>query len=239
MGTLLLVRHGQARPFEKISDQLSDVGEEQARALGRYLIERGVGFDEVYSGTLTRQRRTAEIVGQQFVEAGLNWPEHKTIPGLNEYDADGVTHKLIPAIAERDENFRRLLATFEENRQSPDRNRHFQKMFEVATRAWLGGELEVEGVESWQSFKTRVRLALKQILAVEGGGRRVVAFTSGGVIGATVQMVLNAPDQQALQLNWRVKNCSLTEFTFGKDRISLDVFNSIPHLTEAGLQTFR
>lgn len=239
MGTLLLVRHGQARPFEKISDQLSDLGEQQVRRLGRYLIERGVSFDEVYSGTLTRQRRTAEIVGQQFAEAGLNWPQHQTVPGLNEYDADGVTHKLIPAIAERDENFRRLLATFEENRQSPDRNRHFQKMFEVATKAWLSGELEIDGVESWQAFKTRVRLALKQILSVEGGGRRVVAFTSGGVIGTIVQMALNAPDQQALQLNWRVKNCSLTEFTFGKDRISLDVFNSIPHLTEAGLQTFR
>ncbi|MBL8187508.1 MAG: histidine phosphatase family protein [Acidobacteria bacterium] len=239
MGTLLLVRHGQARPFEKVSDQLSDIGEQQARVLGRYLIEHGIRFDEVYSGTLTRQRRTAELVGEQFAEAGLPWPEHRTIPGLNEYDADGVTHKLIPAIAERDERFRQLLATFEENRQSPDRNRHFQKMFEVSTKAWLGGELDVEGVESWQSFKTRVRLALKQILDVEGSGRRVVAFTSGGVIGTSVQMVLNAPDQQALQLNWRVKNCSLTEFTFGKNRISLDMFNAIPHLTDAGLQTYR
>jgi broad specificity phosphatase PhoE len=239
MGTLLLVRHGQARPFEKVSDQLSDIGEQQARVLGRYLIEHGRRFDEVYSGNLTRQRRTAEIVGQQFAEAGLPWPEHRMIPGLNEYDADGVMHKLIPAIAERDERFRQLLVAFEENRQSPDRNRHFQKMFEVATKAWLNGELEVEGVESWQDFKTRVRLALKQILEVEGSGRRVVAFTSGGVIGTSVQMALNAPDQQALQLNWRVRNCSLTEFTFGKDRISLDMFNAIPHLTDVGLQTYR
>jgi broad specificity phosphatase PhoE len=131
------------------------------------------------------------------------------------------------------------LVAFEENRQSPDRNRHFQKMFEVATKAWLNGELEVEGVESWHDFKTRVRLALKQILEVEGSGRRVVAFTSGGVIGTSVQMALNAPDQQALQLNWRVRNCSLTEFTFGKDRISLDMFNAIPHLTDVGLQTYR
>ena len=239
MGTLLLVRHGQARPFEKDSDQLSPLGEEQARRLGQYWVERGVSFNEVYSGTLVRQRRTADIVGQCFVEAGLSWPERRSTPDLNEYDADGISRKLIPAFAERDEKFRGLLATFEEHKQSPDRNRHFQRMFEVVTQLWLSGELEVDGVESWANFKTRVRRALKEIVSAEGSGRRVAVFTSGGVIGATVQTVLDAPEKQALQINWRVKNCSLTEFTFGGGRVSLDVFNSLPHLDDPALQTFR
>ncbi|MEK7831407.1 MAG: histidine phosphatase family protein, partial [Acidobacteriota bacterium] len=181
MGTLTYVRHGQARPFEKDSDQLSPLGEEQARKLGRYWVERGVSFDEVFSGTLVRQRRTAEIVGQCFIEAGLNWPERQSTPDLNEYDADGISRKLIPAFAERDEKFRGLLATFEENKQSPDRNRHFQRMFEVVTQLWLSGDLEVDGVESWAGFRTRVRRALKQIVSAEGSGRRIAVFTSGGV----------------------------------------------------------
>ena len=33
MSTLTVVRHGQARPFEKNSDCLSETGEQQARAL--------------------------------------------------------------------------------------------------------------------------------------------------------------------------------------------------------------
>lgn len=239
MGTLTYIRHGQARAFEKDSDQLSPLGEEQARLLGLYWVKNGVSFGEVYSGALIRQQRTAEIVGQCFLQAGLPWPEPQTTPDLNEYDADGISRKLIPAYAERDEKFRGLLAEFEANRNSPDRNRYFQRMFEVVTQLWLSGELEIEGFESWTNFRTRIRRALEQIVSADGSGRRVAVFTSGGVIGATVQTVLEAPERQALQINWRVKNCSLTEFTFGGGRVSLDTFNAIPHLCDQSLQSFR
>ncbi|MGH9832460.1 MAG: histidine phosphatase family protein, partial [Blastocatellia bacterium] len=239
MGYLVLVRHGQARTFEKESDQLTATGEEQARALGKFWIRQGVSFDEVYSGALTRQRRTAEITGRCFAEAGLSWPELQTTPELNEYDSVGITNKLIPALAERDARFRELFAAFVQNKQAADRNRYFQKMFEAVISVWLGGELEVEGVESWQSFQSRVRGAIKRIIAAEGSGRRVAVFTSGGVIGLSVQHVLNAPERAALEINWRVRNCSLTEFIFSRERLSLDSFNAIPHLDDPALWTFR
>jgi broad specificity phosphatase PhoE len=239
MGYLVLVRHGQARTFEKESDQLSPLGEEQARALGKFWIRQGLGFDEVYSGALTRQRRTAEITGRCFVEAGLSWPEIQTTPELNEYDSIGITRRLIPALAERDARFRELFAAFERNKQAADRNRHFQKMFEVVTSTWLGGEFEVDGVESWRSFQSRVRAAIKRITSAPGSGRRVAIFTSGGVIGLTVQSVLNAPERAALEINWRVRNCSLTELVFSRERLSLDSFNAIPHLDDPALRTYR
>jgi broad specificity phosphatase PhoE len=239
MGYLVLVRHGQARTFEKESDQLSTLGEEQARALGQYWIRQGVEFDEVYSGALTRQRRTAEIAGRCFVEAGLNWPELQTTPELNEYDSNGILNRLVPALSERDAEFHKLVAGLEQNKLTPERNRHFQKMFEVVTSVWLGGEFEVEGVESWRSFQSRVRGALKRIIAAEGSGRRVAVFTSGGVIGLSVQNVLNAPERAALEINWRVRNCSLTEFIFSRERLSLDSFNAIPHLDDPALRTYR
>lgn len=242
MGTLTLIRHGQARPFEKNSDQLSETGEQQAQALGQYWLRQGVCFDEAYSGTLVRQRRTAEIVGQCFADAGRGWPQLQSLPELNEYDADGITHKLIPAMAERDEKFRALLAAYEQNKHAADRNRHFQKMFEVVVAAWSDSGFDVEGVESSAVFRARVQSAMNRILKAEGSGRRVAVFTSGGVIGHVVQTVLEAPAHQALQLNWRVKNCSLTEFTFGGKaggRISLDSFNTIPHLDDPALRTFR
>src|SRR5262245_60064212 len=102
MGYLVLVRHGQSRTFEKDSDQLSSLGEEQARSLGKCWIRQGVSFDEVYSGTLVRQRRTTEITGQSFAEAGLSWPEIQITPELNEYDSIGILNNLIPSLAERD-----------------------------------------------------------------------------------------------------------------------------------------
>jgi broad specificity phosphatase PhoE len=239
MGYLVLIRHGQARSFEKDGDRLSPLGEEQARALAKFWIRQGVNFDEVYSGALVRQRRTAEIAGECFVQSGLDWNRIQTLPELNEYDSIGIINNLIPSLAERDAEFRALAEAFERNRDAPERNRHFQKMFEAVTSVWLSGKFEAEGVEPWRSFQSRVRAAIKRITSAEGRGRRVAVFTSGGVIGLTVQNVLNAPERSALDINWRVRNCSLTEFTFNRDRMSLDSFNAIPHLDDPALQTYR
>ena len=240
MGYLVLVRHGQARMFEKDSDQLSPLGEEQARTLAKFWMWQGVKFDEVYSGALVRQRRTAEIAGECFVQSGSDdWPQLQIMPELNEYDSVGIINNLIPSLAQRDSAFRALAEAFERNRDTPERNRHFQKMFEVVTSVWLDGEFEVEGVESWRSFQSRVRAAIKRITSGQGSGRRVAVFTSGGVIGVTVQNVLNAPERSALEINWRVRNCSMTEFVFTRDRLSLDSFNTIPHLDDPALRTYR
>jgi broad specificity phosphatase PhoE len=239
MGYLVLIRHGQPRSFEKDSDQLSQLGEEQARTLARYWIRRGARFDEVYSGELVRQRRTAEIVEECFIQAGLKWPQLQIMPELNEYDSIGIINNLIPTLAQRDAAFRALAETFERNRDAPERNRHFQRMFEAVISVWFGGGLEVEGVESWRSFQSRVRGAIKRITSAEGGGRRVAVFTSGGVIGLAVQDVLNAPERSALEINWRVRNCSLTEFIFSRGRMSLDSFNAIPHLEDPAMRTYR
>jgi broad specificity phosphatase PhoE len=239
MGYLVLIRHGQARSFEKDGDRLSPLGEEQARSLAKFWIRQGANFDEVYSGALVRQQRTAEITGECFVQSGLDWPQLQTTTELNEYDSIGIINNLIPSLAERDAAFRALAEAFERNRDAPERNRHFQKMFEAVTSVWLGGEFEVEGVESWRSFQSRVRAAIERIISAEGRGRRVAVFTSGGVIGLAVQNVLNAPEAKALEINWRVRNCSLTEFTFSRGRISLDSFNAIPHLDYPELRTYR
>ena len=47
-----------------------------------------------------------------------------------------------------------------------------------------------------------------------------------------MQTVLRAPEPMAIELNWRIRNCSLTEFLFSGDRVSLDAFNATPHLGE-------
>ena len=59
MSTLVLVRHAQATTFEKDSDRLSAVGEQQAIALGEFWKARNIRFDEVYTGTLRRHTLTA------------------------------------------------------------------------------------------------------------------------------------------------------------------------------------
>ena len=87
-------------------------------------------------------------------------------------------------------------------------------------------------------LRDRVRAGLRRIQ--EGpADRRVVLFTSGGPIGILVQLALNAPERSFLDVNWRVRNCSITEFVFSRERFTLDSFNAIPHLEDPALRTFR
>jgi len=54
VGTLFLIRHGQASYGEVDYDRLSTRGQEQARALGR-LFANSRPLDHIYAGPLTRQ----------------------------------------------------------------------------------------------------------------------------------------------------------------------------------------
>ena len=239
MGVLNLVRHGQATPFEKETDRLSPLGELQAGRLADFWIRRQVVFDEVYSGSLVRQRRTAEIVGERYAEAGLPWPGLQTTADLNEYDGAGILALLASELEARDAEFCRLVEKARENAATPERNRHFQRMFEAVMAHWVAGTLTSPQVESWQGFRTRVYRAIDGITSRPGSNRRVVVFTSGGPIGATVQRAVNAPPVTGIDINWRVRNSSITEFLFSGGRMTLDTFNATPHLEEPELHSFR
>ena len=207
MSTLVLVRHAQARPFEKITDQLSETGEQQAILLGEYWRQRGIAFDEVYCGTMQRHMRTAELAGLARFEC---------LDAFNEYDADAIL---------RAGGFQRA-----------SDNRELQSMFDAAMPRWIEAELQATGLETFPQFRERVLRGFRRIVEAGRGSRRVVVFTSGGPIGVAVQTVLKAPEPMAIELNWRIRNCSLTEFLFTRGRVSLDVFNATPHLNDV---TFR
>jgi broad specificity phosphatase PhoE len=237
MSTLLLVRHGQARAFEADSDRLTEAGEEQARRVGEHLAVSGVEFDEAYAGTLVRQRRTLEIAADAYARAGKNFPSPTFDAAWNEYDAGGILGGLMPALRGTDPAFAKLVDEFEQGVARPDRNRYFQRMFEVLMAAWQQGSVTAEAVEPFAAFHHRARSAFEAITA-RGGRRTVVVFTSGGPIGVCVQTVLEAVPMTALRLNWRVKNASLTEFVFSEGRVSLEYFNTVDYLPKE-LRTFR
>ena len=208
MSTLVLVRHAQSTTFESNSDRLSGAGEQQAICLGQYWRAQNIRFDEVYTGTMHRHTRTAELAGFSGFTAKA---------AFNEYDAQGI------------------LRANAEFTPAAD-NRQLQKQFETMMPLWIAGKLESPGVESWTAFHERVRRGLEAIIESDAPSRRVVVFTSGGPIGVAIQTVLQAPEHIAIEVNWRIKNCSLTEFVFTRGRISLDMFNATPHLREV---TFR
>jgi broad specificity phosphatase PhoE len=111
-------------------------------------------------------------------------------------------------------------------------------MLEVLMDAWLSGAVAAEGVESFAEFQSRVKAALRAVLD-GASGRDVVVITSGGPIGLCVQEALEAPAKAFLAVNWRMRNASITEFTFSSSRFTLDTLNGLPHLEDRSLWTWR
>lgn len=228
MSTLTLVRHGQAEPFQRELSELTEVGQMQAARLAQYWLRHQVQFDEVYSGELPRQMGTEQIVADSFRSSGQLWPEARRDRSWNEYDASGV---LMRKAAKS--------AALEQLRTSREAYRTFQKMFEAEMTDWLDGNLTGDGFEPWMAFRDRVSGAIRRIMAGPPS-RRVVVFTSGGPIGFAVHFALQSPAKSFLDVNWRVRNGSVSEFVFDRERFTLDSFNGIPHLVEdAAMRTWR
>ena len=87
MGTLYLVRHGQASFGAADYDNLSELGHRQSVRLGEYWRERGMHFDAVITGTLKRHRQTWEGIAEGL---GLQRDDVLPWPGLNEYDSEAL-----------------------------------------------------------------------------------------------------------------------------------------------------
>lgn len=239
MSVLMLVRHGQADFFADDYDQLTPLGERQAQLLGEYWVRHGLRFDEVYSGPRLRQKRSAEITGAVFRQAGLAWPEPVELADLDEFDLHGIVHQIVPQYSRQNGDFARQLEIYRQSTKEQEKLRNFQRMFEPLLLYWQALPAGDGGFESWPEFRQRVERAIRQVVETAGAGRRVVMFTSGGFIGNVSRWALAAPDRSALEMAWRLRNASCTEFVFTQNRFSLDTFNCIPHLVNPTLWTYR
>ena len=231
MGTLYVVRHGQASLFSDDYDRLSDLGRRQARTLADHWLQRDLEFDAAWSGELKRQVDTAGEVAAAYEQAGKSFPTVRRSAGFNEYPADEIMATLGAALRQRDSRIAALYAAAESASEGSDRYRHFHRLLEAVITRWVRGEHGPDEVPlPWQQWSGAIRSALVETMSDARKGAAIALFTSGGVIGVTVQTVLEAPPIKAAELNWRIYNGSVTRYTFSGDRVSLDHFNDISHL---------
>jgi broad specificity phosphatase PhoE len=239
MSTLALVRHAQASFFAENYDQLSPLGEQQARLLGEHWVRRGLRFDEVYTGPRVRQIETAALAGEAFAKAGLDWPEPRFIDELDEHHVDRLIKAAMGEIAREYPHVAKLHADYRAAQAPADKHRTFQLMFEEVVMLWVAGKVGAPGIETWQEFCRRVREGMKRVLEGEKRGRSIAAFSSVGAITVCLQAALACGDRKALDLGWRLRNCSITDFVFTTGRLTLEGFNAYPHLEDPALWTYR
>lgn len=228
MGMIYLIRHGQASFGQEKYDRLSPLGRRQARILAQHLVKTGFSPDALYSGTMLRQRATAEELLAAYQAEERPLPGLDSLSGFDEYDTDSVVAALFPAMAARDSSLNEDLSRMYSSKAA------FKRVFEGAMLRWVTGRFDTPGVESWEEMKTRVAGALRLIAERHGRGKTLAVFTSGGAIAASLAHVLGISGESAMRLNWQVINTSITRFMYNEERITLAGFNTITHLELAG-----
>jgi broad specificity phosphatase PhoE len=210
MGTLYLVRHGQASFGADDYDVLSALGHRQALRLGEYFKTKGITFDAALTGTLQRQIHTFAGICQGM-GSGL---EATQWPGLNEYDSEAVIAAIYPHKLEKP--------------TSPEMYRSHFRLLRDGLRQWMDGVVSPKGMPEYGEFVAGVTCALDHVRTTYTGN--VLLVSSGGPISTAVGHVLGTSPETTIELNLRIRNASVTEFAYTPKRHMLVTYNTLPHL---------
>ena len=170
MSLLLLVRHGQASWGAADYDNLSPLGEEQSRLLGKHLASLGIAPARLWVGGMRRHLQTADAARD-----AAGWDlEPQVDEGWAEFD-----HVQI----------------LEAHGDAPDAHgmpiTDFNVLFDAAIRRWTGGEHAEDYAEPFEAFTARVDAVVERAAHELGKGETGVVFTSGGPIAWAAARLLD------------------------------------------------
>ena len=211
MGTLYLVRHGQASFGADDYDQLSPLGLQQAQRLGAHWLAHGQRFDTVLMGTLRRHAQTLDGIAQGL--PGL--PAPQVLPSLDEYDSLALIRAIHTEPLQKPD--------------TPELYRHHFRLLCDAIAQWMAGVISPQGMPSWEDFSLGVRRVLDQVRR-DHADQNVLLVSSGGPISTAVGEVLGTAPEVTIALNMRIRNSAVTEFSVSPKRLMLQTFNTLPHL---------
>ncbi|MFB3825768.1 MAG: histidine phosphatase family protein [Bryobacteraceae bacterium] len=231
-------RHGQAG-LRNHYDTLSELGREQARALGRYLAAEGIRFGAVVAGALERQRETALETWRAAKDAGLAMPKPEVDAAWNEFDLEGVYREVPPRLAGADPEFAREYEALAAALADPGHTAHHTWMPSdlAIVRAWIDGRFDL-AIESWPEFNRRIERNLRGLPAL-GSGAALAVFTSATPIAIAAGLAVGAGGPQLMRVAGVMYNSAISTFRYRDGDLMLFSFNGVPHLAETRLRTFR
>jgi broad specificity phosphatase PhoE len=210
MGTLYLVRHGQASFGADDYDCLSALGERQSLRLGEHFRLRGLRFEAAITGTLKRQQQTLAGISE-----GLGGSIATRLwPGLNEYDSEALIAAIHPQPLVKPSN--------------PETVRQYFRLLRQGLQQWMAGKSEPVGMPSYADFVAGVAAALDHVRSQHTGD--VLMVSSGGPISNAIGQVLGTSPDTVIDLNMRIFNSAVSELTFNPKRHALVSYNTLPHL---------
>lgn len=224
MGSIYLVRHGQASLGAADYDVLSSLGVQQSEILGDYFIDTGVAFTQCFSGDMRRQKDTAQTILARYHAAELATPELTIDSAFNEIDVESIFRLLLPKIQDEEPTALHSL-------RNPLHNQaEFQRLFAMLIQRWATEVDDIPVHLRWSTFIDTVDAGLQRILDEAATDEQIAIFTSGGTITAFLYLLTELPANKAFELNWQIVNTSLSRLKFRDDSVVLTSFNSHPHL---------
>jgi len=220
MGKIILIRHGKAGFLETDYDQLSDLGEYQAQVTGNFFKQARIYPATIYSGSLIRQQRTAEIVKKN---AGYN-TETINDPTFNEFDYQGIIDCFLPELLTEKPSIAKDV-----DKALTDYST-FRRIFSELIECWIHKNDHTGNIESFESYTNRVIQGINAVTEKLNKDDIAIVFTSGGFIAVSMHLILGLSPISALTLAWNIYNCSITSFYHSNNKYCLETFNSVGHL---------
>ena len=238
MSDIYFIRHAQAGSRDNY-DVLSELGEEQARRLGEYLAAQGTELCAVYSGTMRRQRETAEIACRALAQTGVRTPDLITDQRWDEFSLISVYRAIAKRMIKDDGDFARDI---EEMKQAIARDPHTTggavgRCDQAVIRAWMGNRYPDYEGEAWSSFRTRIS-ACAADLSSNHNDKAIAIFTSATPIAIIAGAALGLTEERLLSILGVIYNTSVSVMKARNGELRLFTFNSTPHL-DASNRTFR
>lgn len=216
MSTLVLIRHGQASFGSARYDALSELGQAQARATGRWLGTAGTNPTAVLHGPRQRQVLTTKLL---LDESG--------------FEIDALQHSALEEFAEGEEIFSAAKSLLGRTMsQDSERSRlDVLRDYDTTCRAWGQGEVVIPGRLGIDDFRAQLRDWFNaQTSGEQASGQHTLVVTSAGVIAALVCEVMGLPNSSWYTLLRVIRNASLSEVLYSKGKSSLLSFNGVHHL---------
>jgi broad specificity phosphatase PhoE len=214
MSELFLVRHAQASFGTDDYDRLSELGHRQAGWLGEHFRYRGLSFDRVICGNMTRHHQTAEGIIRGM---GLEPVLPDTDPAWDEFDFEAIVGA--------------WLQQNPHEQPAPEASpQTFSRVLRNALLAWAENGLGAQLPEAWDEFEARVQTGLASLTGQPGDGRRILLVSSGGAISMALRQVLEAPAGAMVHMNLQLRNSSVSQLFFNPKNIHFSGFNNVPHL---------
>ena len=199
---------------------MSKKGVKQSIVLGKKLLKQKISFDKTIIGPLKRHQQTFDGINQGF---GGDLHDPLIIEEFAENQLMDIAQHFIPKMLNTDKNLKEIFNSV----PFWKRKRKFLEYFNIIAKKWIHNELDLseKGFESYDEFRERVRTAITKVSSIMSENSNTMVVSSGGAITGVYAECHPLAVEEIMDLNFKIKNASITLFKKENETFTLDSFN--------------